>query len=559
MMAYAWLLPALCVLAFVVLSFFGKRLPGKGAWLAIGAIGIGFILFWPILRELLFNGPGHFSFSWFEIGKYDFRIGMNVDQLAVLMLGVVTLCATLIQLYSTGYMHGDPRFAWFFAVLSLFTASMLGLVLADNFLVLYMTWELVGLCSYLLIGFWWEKRSAAEAAKKAFVTTRIGDVGLFIGILMLFQKAGTFDMSTIFHMVETGQIGGTYLTVAAILVFLGAMGKSGQFPLHVWLPDAMEGPTPVSALIHAATMVAAGVYLVARAFPLYAASSSAMMVIAVIGLITILISGTIAVVMTDIKKVMAYSTIGQLGYMMLSLGFGGYTAAMFHLMTHAFFKALLFLSAGSVIHGTGSQDMTELGGLRKKMKITFVTCSAGALALAGFPLLSGFWSKDEILGVVLAKGGPIFFGLALFGAFLTAFYVTRMMIMTFFGEAKHHSDHAHESPWNMTLPLIVLAFLALTAGFVALPWADKVFGLPENYSSIAGFLVPPGEHAEHPAFNIPLMALSSVIALGGIFFGWLIYSKKAIRAEAVIQRFPGVHRLLVNKYYMDDLYQWMID
>ncbi|MBI2863311.1 MAG: NADH-quinone oxidoreductase subunit L [Chloroflexi bacterium] len=573
MLAFAWLLPALCILAFIILSFFGKRLPGKGAWVAIGAIGIGFILFWPILGELLskqvpldaegrfpvFWKEVNFSLTWFEVGNYDFRLGMTVDHLAVLMLGVVTLCATLIQLYSVGYMHGDARYPWFFAVLSLFTASMLGLVLADNLLILYMAWELVGLCSYLLIGFWWEKRSAAEAAKKAFVTTRIGDVGLFIGILMLFQQAGTFDMGTIFGMVEHGEITGPYLTIAAILIFLGAMGKSGQFPLHVWLPDAMEGPTPVSALIHAATMVAAGVYLVARAFPLYAASEGAMMVIAIIGLITILISGTIAIVMTDIKKVMAYSTVGQLGYMMLSLGFGGFAAAMFHLMTHAFFKALLFLSAGSVIHGSGTQDMTELGGLRKKMKITFVTCSLGALALAGFPLFSGFWSKDEILGVVLAKGGPVFFILAAFGAFLTAFYVTRMIMMTFFGEPKHHSEHAHESPWVMTLPLVVLAFLAVTAGWLALPYVDRVFGLQASYSSIAGFLVPAGEAAEHLEFNYGLMVGSSLVALAGIFFGWLVYGKKAIRAEAVVRRFPGVHRLLVNKYYMDDLYQWMID
>jgi NADH-quinone oxidoreductase subunit L len=552
-MEWAWLVPILGVGAFGLITLWGRHLPRGGAYVAISATGIGFLLFWFVLRDLLLTQPQSFSFTWFEVASYKLEIGMILDPLSVLMLGMVTLVALLVQVYSLGYMHGDPRFSWYFAAHSLFAASMLGLVLADNFLLLYITWELVGLCSYLLIGFWYERRSAAEAAKKAFITTRIGDVGFLIGILILFKITGTFSISKILEAASQGDIAAGTLTAVSLLIFLGAIGKSAQFPLHVWLPDAMEGPTPVSALIHAATMVAAGVYVVARTFPLFQAAPGALEVVAIIGLFTALLAATMALVMTDLKRVLAYSTISQLGFMMLALGSLGYAAGMFHLMTNAFFKALLFLGAGSVLHSTGKMNIWEMGGLRRRMPITTITFTIAALALAGLPPLSGFFSKDEILAAVYQNQSPLIFGLTLLAAFLSALYMARLLFVVFGGKLKAENEHAHESPPVMTLPMMVLGLLALVSGFAAMNWVGPLFGLPAKYLGFGSFLYLHEPEAFHvrPA----LMLSSTAIALLGLFAGWAIYSRGWISPQAISRRFALAQRIVVNKYYLDDLYQ----
>jgi NADH-quinone oxidoreductase subunit L len=504
-----------------------------------------------VLREFLSSGGGIFSVDWFTVGDTTFSWGIIVDELSVMMLGLVTFVALAVQVYSLGYMKGERAFGWYFAVHSLFAAAMLTLVLADNFLLLYIAWELVGLCSYLLIGFWYERRSAAEAAKKAFVTTRIGDVGLLIGILLLFNETGTFDITTIFHIAEQGAIGSGTLTAAVLLIFLGAMGKSAQFPLHVWLPDAMEGPTPVSALIHAATMVVAGVFLVARVFPLFVMSDSAMLVVAVIGLVTALITATMALVMTDLKRVLAYSTISHLGFMMLALGAGGYTAALFHLMAHAFSKALLFLGAGSIAHGTDNKtDIRDMGGLWRRMPVTSITFGIGALALGGIPPLSGFFSKDEVLAAVLDGTNPVFFILALGAALMSALYMARILFLVFFGRLKPENEHAHESPLVMTVPLVALAVLALGAGLLLPRWTS-------DYQGFGAWLYFGEPEAYH--VNGLLMGLSIALSLGGFALGWALYIKGWLSPDGIRERFSRLHRVLVNKYYLDDLYQWGID
>ncbi|MBI2846604.1 MAG: NADH-quinone oxidoreductase subunit L [Chloroflexi bacterium] len=556
-MEWAWLIPGLSLLAFAIIVFLGKRLPGKGSYVAITAIGLGFILFWFVLKDLLYSRPATFNVTWFDVSKYSLKWGMIIDPLSVLMLGVVTSVAFAIQVYSLGYMKGDPRFGWYFAVQALFAASMLGLVLADNFLLLYITWELVGICSYLLIGFWYERRSAAEAAKKAFVTTRLGDVGLLIGILILFKQLGTFDMSTIFQAAQRGDISAGILTLVAILIFLGAMGKSAQFPLHVWLPDAMEGPTPVSALIHAATMVAAGVYLVARSFPLFEVAPYALDVVAIIGLLTTLIGSTLALVMTDLKRIIAYSTISKLGFMMLALGSGGYAAAMLYLMTHAFFKALLFLGAGSVIHSTGKQDIREMGGLWRKMPVTAVTFIVAAIALAGLPPLSGFFSKDEALIAIRDAQSPVVYLLALVAVFLSALYVARPAFVVFFGRLKPENAHAHESPPVMTVPMMALAFMSIISGFFVFNWVGPLFGLPAQFKGFGAFLFL--EHPEAFHFDVMLAVYSTLIAIAALGLGWTIYHKGLISPASIMERFAGVHRVLVNKFYMDDFYQAIIN
>ena len=555
-MEWAWLAPVLPLIAFVVIALFGRYLPGKGSFLSIAAIGAAFVLFWIVLADLLQNGPGSFSRVWFESGATKMNFGMTVDQLTVIMLGLVSSAAFAIQVYSLGYMHGEPRFGWYFAAHSLFAAAMLGIVLANNFLLLYITWELVGLCSYLLIGFYWERRSAAEAAKKAFVTTRIGDVALLIGILILFKATGTFDMSTIFqaaqHAGEPGEMSRATLTLAAILIFGGAVGKSAQFPLHVWLPDAMEGPTPVSALIHAATMVAAGVYLVARCYPLFEAAPVAMTVVASIGLITAFFAATMALVQKDLKRILAYSTISQLGFMMLALGSGGYTAGIFHLFSHGMFKALLFLGAGSVIHSIGKQDIWEMGGLWKKMPVTAILFTIGAFALMGMPPFSGFWSKDEVLSTVLQNRGVVFFAIAVIAAILTAIYTTKMVLIVFFGKPRtHEAEHAHESPLVMTLPMAALAVPATLVGLLALPWAP-------SYKGFGTFLYfgEPERWVFHPA------VLMTSIAIAYVGFVWAreMFQRNAFSPQALIDKyFPGLYTIVSNKYYMDDFYQAIIN
>ncbi|MBI2855736.1 MAG: NADH-quinone oxidoreductase subunit L, partial [Chloroflexi bacterium] len=409
----------------------------------------------------------------------------------------------------------------------------------------------VGVCSYLLIGFWYERRAAAEAAKKAFITTRIGDVGLLIGVLLLFKATDTFDISTIIHVAQNGGISSGTLTAAVLLIFLGAMGKSAQFPLHVWLPDAMEGPTPVSALIHAATMVVAGVFLVARLFSLFLLAPTAMLIVAVIGLITALIAASMALVMTDMKRVLAYSTVSHLGFMMLALGAGGFTAAMFHLLAHAFAKALLFLGAGSVDHGTGGKrDIRELGGLWRRMPVTAATFTIGALALGGIPPLSGFFSKDEVMVAVLDGRNPVFFLLAMVAALMSALYMARILFLVFFGRLKPENQDVHESPLVMTVPLVALAVLALGAGFLAPPWIS-------DYGGFSSFLFHGKPERYH--VNALVMGLSIALSLGGFVLGWALYIKGSLSAERIRERFAGLHRVIANKYYLDDIYQWEID
>ena len=570
----AWLIPAFSFIAFFIILVFGRFLPGKGAFIAILAIAAGFVMFWVVLAGFLdaeagpptpvhaetlsedctnshFTGQKTCSYEreWFEAGDVQLNWGIIVDPLTIMMLGLVTLVALMIQVYSLGYMKGDPRFGWYFAVHALFIASMLTLILADNFLLLYVVWELVGLCSYLLIGFWYERRSAAEAAKKAFVITRIGDVGLLVGILLLFREVGTFDISATFDAVSTGAIGEGTATLAAILIFLGAMGKSAQFPFHVWLPDAMEGPTPVSALIHAATMVAAGVYLVARTFPIFEAAPDALIVVAVIGLITTLMGATMALVMTDLKRILAYSTISHLGLMMLSLGAFGYTAAIFHLLAHGFSKALLFLGAGSVMHGMHEEtDVRKMGGLWKVMPVTAATFTIGALSLAGIPVFAGFWSKDEVLLAVLDHKNYLL-AFALIAAFLSAMYMARVLYLVFFGELKDENKSVHESPWVMLAPMAVLAVPAALFGFISIQITDAggigtflFFGKPHDFD-----------------FNPGLGVGSIVLAVGAFALGWRIYMSRRISLDPWKARFASAIKVVSSKYYLDDVYQWGVD
>jgi NADH-quinone oxidoreductase subunit L len=555
----AWVIPALCAAAFFfIVAFFrlfapntaiARHVPNLSAATSILAILLGFVLFWFVLADLLDNGPAALSINWLTIGDTALTWGVVVDNLSVVMLGLVTFVALLVQVYSLGYMKGDPRFGWYFAAHALFAGAMLALVLADNLLFLYIAWELVGLGSYLLIGFWYEKRSAAEAAKKAFVTTRIGDVGLLIGIILLFKATGTFEISAIFHAAEAGGISQATLNASAVLILMGAMGKSAQFPFHVWLPDAMEGPTPVSALIHAATMVAAGVYLVARMMPIFELAPTVLLTVAVIGLITFIFASTVALVVTDFKRVLAYSTISHLGLMMLSLGAGAVGAALFHLVAHGVSKALLFLGAGSVMHGTGGEtEIWKMGGLRKAMPITAITFLIGAASLAGIPPLSGFFSKDEGLLSVWDHRNPLFLILTLAAVALSALYMARVTFVVFFGAPRQQDIHAHESPAVMWVPLALLAVLAATVGFVAFNWTDA-------YRGFVGFLEP-GEEFHFVAW---LTVLSAVLALTGVGIGWLIYVRGAISPRDAAERFSAIHKLLVHKYYIDDFYQWVID
>ncbi len=556
---WAWLAPAACVGAFTALALFGRYLPWKGAYIAVGAIGFGFVLFWFLLRDLLNGATREFSTLWFEAGGGVFDLGMTIDPVALVMMGVITFVSLLVQIYSLGYLRGESRLAWYFAVHSLFAASMLGLVLSNNLLVLYVGWELVGICSYLLIGFWYERRSAAEAAKKAFITTRIGDVGLLVGILLLYNKVGTFHIPTILDAVEAGALSDGIMTLSAILIFLGAMGKSAQFPLHVWLPDAMEGPTPVSALIHAATMVVAGVYLVARMLPLFDAAPAVSELVIAIGLITAVMGATMALSSTDLKRVLAYSTVSQIGFMMLALGHGALAAAMFHLATHALFKALLFLGAGNVLHAVGEHsdvDIRRLGGLRSRMPLTSIVFVIAALALSGIPPLSGFWSKDEILQGIWNYGNPATLVITIGAFFLSALYMTRLCWLVFFGKLKTENVSAHEAPPVMTGPIALLGILTLVFGFTAPDWLDNVLGLPGEATGFGSFVL---DKADSFHEHVVLAAISSVVALVGIALGLALYRQGMSLPGPVERGLAPVRKLAENKYYLDDAYQWTID
>ncbi len=542
MVNYIYLIPGLPLLAFILNILFGRKLKEKSAFVAISAIAVSFTLSCLALIEVIAKNSLHQSFLWFESAKYVFNLGILVDPLSAMMLAVVSFVSLLVQIYSVGYMHDDLPYSRFFAHISLFTFSMLGLVLSDNLIQIYIFWELVGLCSYFLISYWFKKPAAAEAGKKAFITNRIGDAGFFIGIATLFYYLGTADFTLINQKIAAGGLNPNILGICAILLFCGAIGKSAQFPLHVWLPDAMEGPTPVSALIHAATMVAAGVYLVARSYAIFEAGNFALQFVAYIGIITAVMAATIALVQNDIKKILAYSTISQLGYMMTALGVGGYTAGVFHLMTHAFFKAMLFLCAGSVIHATGIQDIRQMGGLFKKIRVTAVTCLIGALAIAGVPPLSGFWSKDEILSSIYASGNMFIFALALLTAFMTAFYMFRLLFLTFFGKPRDEKIHAHESPRVMTMPLCILAVFSIASGFIGSPFMNY------HFSYFIYF------HPHHPEANTFVMALSILVALLGIFLAWVFYVLNPGIPSVLARRLSPVYDLLLNKYWIDEIY-----
>jgi len=470
------------------------------------------------------------------------------------MLVVVTMVSLMVQIYSQGYMHGDPGYHRYFAWMSLFTASMLGLVLANSLLFMFVFWEMVGLCSYLLIGFWFHRPSAANAAKKAFIVTRLGDFGFLAAILLLYKTTGTFNIAELHNLAVTGVLAGTTLTWAAIGIFSGAAGKSAQFPLHVWLPDAMEGPTPVSALIHSATMVSAGVFLVARTFPLFEHSVEALTTVAVIGGFTAIFAASMGLVMTDIKRVLAYSTISQLGYMMLGLGTGGVAIGIFHLFNHAFFKALLFLGAGSVNHATGTFDMRQMGGLRKVMPWTYATFLVASLSIAGIWPLSGFWSKDEVLAVALEKQ-PVLFYLAMITVFMTAFYMFRAVFLTFGGEYRGgspeaHGAHPHESPSVMVVPMVILAILSIVSGLWNVTGHFGAFmGHGETHSFVAGFF---------GILTHSLPWVSLIVAGLGILLAYAMYSAKWLSAEKIGSLFKPLYTLFYRKYWFDELYENII-
>ncbi|MEW6304639.1 MAG: NADH-quinone oxidoreductase subunit L [Verrucomicrobiota bacterium] len=586
---YLWLIPVLPLLAAGVIAVMRRQERFVAATLSIVTMGLSCLVSLCAMAVTL-RGDGKeafrevVNFPWVEIGESSVQLGWLLDPLTAMMLVMVTFVGLLIFIYSVGYMAHDENFTRFFCFLSLFAAAMLGLVIANSLLLLFISWELVGLASYLLIGFWFHKPSAAAAAKKAFITTRIGDVGFFLGILWLYSETGTLlfydhgagclEKDALTKLVtQTTFIGMAASTGIALLIFCGAIGKSGQLPLHVWLPDAMEGPTPVSALIHAATMVAAGVFLVARVYPLMdadpagaAGQSTALSVVTWIGALTAVLAASIAVGQNDIKRILAYSTVSQLGYMMMGLGVGGVAVGMFHLITHAFFKALLFLGSGSVIHGCHEeQDIRRMGGLQKYMPVTFATYAVGMLALAGVPLVfSGFWSKDEILHSAWGwKESKLPFVLGAIGAFLTAFYMTRQMCYVFFGKYRggHNEGHGHgasarephESPAVMTVPLVILAVFAVALGFLGTP----VWPVFQGYLNGK----PVEAHWGHLAEGgfIALLALSAVVVGGGLFLGWRLYGARGIKSaeesDVLEQAQPSLFAVLRGKLFVDELYE----
>src|SRR5881296_1120900 len=528
-----WLIPLFPLLGTVVNAVLGGAIGRRAHWVAVPAIALSFVaacgVFARVWHGETWTGD---LFPWISAADFETTVVALVDQLSAVMLLVVTGVSLLIHLYSIGYMHDDPGYARFFAYLNLFVFSMTMLVLAGNFLLLYVFWEAVGLCSYLLIGFWYTRDSAAQAGKKAFIVNRVGDFGFGLAIMWIWIAFGTLDYVAVFKGAET--LAPATATGIALLLFMGACGKSAQVPLHVWLPDAMEGPTPVSALIHAATMVTAGVYMVARSHALFERSPIALDVVLWIGVITAVFAASIGLVQTDIKRVLAYSTVSQLGYMFAALGLGAYTAGIFHLVTHAFFKALLFLGAGSVIHGLhGEQDLRKMGALAPRMRVTAMTMTIGALGLVGFPGLAGFFSKDEILAAAFF-GSRAAWALLLAGAFMTAFYTFRLIFLAFFGAPRMSKDvahHVHESPRVMTWPLIALAALTLIAGVAV--------GVPaEHGTTFERFLAPvlPMHETEHGgAAGVMLLVLSVIVVAAGILLAWFMYMAAPVKAETIGQ------------------------
>jgi NADH-quinone oxidoreductase subunit L len=563
MLRLVWLVPVLPLVGVVINGIFGRWTRDRAHVLGVGTTALSFL----IALGIFFQAMGGWSlnwdlYSWVPVTDFHATVGFQVDPLSAVMMLVVTLVGLIIHVYSVGYMHGDPGYARFFTYMNLFMTSMLVLVLANNYFLMFLGWEGVGLCSYLLIGFWYQKQSASDAGKKAFVVNRIGDAGFLLGLFILWQIFGSLHYAEIFPRIPEVQdalnrpsvLGLSAVTWLTLMLFAGAVGKSAQLPLYVWLPDAMEGPTPVSALIHAATMVTAGVYMVARSSPLFNAAPLSLTVVAIIGVATAVFAATIALVQNDIKRVVAYSTISQLGYMFLGCGVGAYASAIFHLATHAFFKALLFLGAGSVIHGLqGEQDIRRMGGLRKHMPMTAWTFLAGALANAGIFPLAGFWSKDQILHAAIASGSTWLWALGAAGAFCTAFYMFRLYFVVFEGESRvdHRvAHHIHESPRVMLIPLAILAFFAVVAGFLGYSPGHSPY-----YSFVNPVFQAVGEAAEHHGPSEVLMAAISVaIAGAGILLAYQMYMRRRELADRLAARFPGLYRMLLNKYWVDELY-----
>ena len=541
---FPWLILFLPLLSVAVITLFTLRSKTVSSLISIGAVAAGFVMSLVFINANGFQFSGETSTNWLSIGGLQIDFGLKLDALSMMMLLVVTGVGGAIHIYSFGYMHEDRSMARFFAKLSLFTFSMLGIVLANNFLMMFIFWELVGVSSYLLIGFWFEKPSAGDAAKKAFITNRLGDFGFLFGILMVWGLLGSLNFSAL--STNTAALGAS-ATVAGLLIFCGAMGKSAQFPLHVWLPDAMEGPTPVSALIHAATMVAAGVYMLCRTLFLFNAES--LHVISYIGGFTALLAALMAVQQNDIKRIIAYSTLSQLGYMVMTVGLNGPTPAMFHLTTHAFFKALLFLAAGSVIIGMHhEQDIWQMGNLRKKMPVTFLTFTIGTLALCGVPPFSGFYSKDAILAQALAQKSYLLFGVGVFVAALTTFYTFRLFFVVFMGKEKSKAaGHAHESPLVMTLPLIALAVFAFAGGFI---------GITNNYGSQFAAdheALSVAQQLSEPFHNIfPMLCGLGAVAVG-LFLAYSLYNNAA--TDPLPAKLGGLATAMKNKFYFDELYE----
>jgi NADH-quinone oxidoreductase subunit L len=588
MLEHVWLIPLFPAIGFLINGLFGKSLGKKVvSWVGPSVIGLSFLTSILIFFELIGRPPAerHFEkviFDWVVSGSFQTVVGYQIDPLSILMALVVSGVSFFIHIYSVGYMHDDPGFTRYFTYLNLFVFMMLNLILANNFLLMFVGWEGVGLCSYLLIGFWYEKDSASNAGKKAFVVNRVGDFGFLLGMFLLFIHFGTLDFTDIFgplqknpHLINTATA-----TTITILLFVGACGKSAQIPIYVWLPDAMEGPTPVSSLIHAATMVTAGVYMVARCNVLYSLAPIAMAVVAIVGVATAIYTASIGFCQNDIKKVLAYSTISQLGYMFLGVGVGAFSAGIFHLMTHAFFKGLLFLGAGSVMHAlSGELDMRKMGDLRKKIPYTFWTFFIATLAIAGIPGLSGFFSKDEILWQAFSSshGHWLLWAVAVIAAGMTAFYMFRALFMTFFGESRvdHHvAHHVHESPKIMTVPLMVLAGLSVIGGYIGVPHvlggANRIHEFlapvlgggaePAKTHAAISFLsqawASGGEGGGHgAALEFVMMVVSVVIALIGIGIAYLFYVKNPALPKLAAEKFKGLYKLVYNKYYVDELYE----
>ena len=590
MLDYVWLVPLFPAIGFIINGLMGKRIDRRlVGWIGCSAIGLSFFVSLLLLFDLL-KLPAlsrHHEvevFEWVVSGTFRTVVGYQVDPLSILMALVVSGVSFFIHIYSVGYMHDDAGYPRYFTYLNLFVFMMLNLVLANNFLLMFVGWEGVGLCSYLLIGFWFEKDSASNAGKKAFVVNRVGDFGFLLGIFLIFTSLGTLDFTEVFSKAPS--LGVTMVTTITILLFIGAVGKSAQLPLYVWLPDAMEGPTPVSSLIHAATMVTAGVYMIARCNVLYSMAPIALAIVAVIGVATAIYAASIGLTQTDIKRVLAYSTISQLGYMFLGVGVGAYAAGMFHLMTHAFFKGLLFLGAGSVMHAmSGELDMRKMGGLRRKIPITFWAFVSATLAIAGIPGFSGFFSKDEILWQAYSSphGHFLLWLVGAIAAGMTAFYMFRLLFMTFFGQSRAPEEvkkHIHESPRVMTIPMAILAVLSIIGGYVGIPhifWG--------GFNKIGEFLAPVvGGHGEavkgHAALSLQkvayaaegssataqgphfasmeltLMAISVAIALVGIFIAYVLYIKRPDLPGILAEKRKTLYRILINKYFVDEIYEF---